>query len=840
MKNIHFKNLQIKNFMSVGDEVVEIDFSAGVNFITGKNLDRQGRANGSGKSVILDALHYSLYGETIREIKKEFIVNNVTKKNGSVTLEFNVESGTDVTNYIIKRSIGKTSKILLMVNGEDKTLSTLPENDKFIKELIGYTPFMFQSCVGMSANNTTPFMSLKKSEKKLFVEGIMKLEVFAKMLADAKADYSATASKLESHKANIVRTTSNIELLSSTFISNIDTIKRNIAVEESTIKELTEKQKILSDAISKEDFDAKLKDLEKNLLEANESMKKLAEKVSNIEKEIAVNETKEKSFIEQFSKNRQAKINEVNSQISALDAKAGAIHTEHINKIAQQLITAKANKEGILAKLATETLKFSTNKKEHVVKYNLDITTQVDTFKDILSKVKNKYTNAQTKVDVEIANLEKEIAKYSSIGGTCEVCKLDKGELFRKQNECINDSNKKALATLKADRDNFVLILKSVELLSGIVVKNKQWMMDVIKFLTPITKPETIALLDNAMRNYDVSLENLNNVEKTEFDKTPYDVSVIDQEITKLERLSATAPESEELVNIKKQKEILQTEHIKLLNSVDHTQDAEYKSIAEVIEQLKTVLLVGKQKQISKNDAISAYNVSIEEIKKKIVQNDKIKESIRFNEHDLKIHNDRLVEEQKRLSDTKEPEPIVDLKKKLQESTAELVSIEEKCVLLGEVKEILSETGVKSFVIKRIIDILNEKINYYLDKFNGNCVVTFDEAFDDTIVNERGESVTYFNFSGAERKNIDLACLFAFQDIRRMQGDVKLNISFFDELLDSSFDSTGIELILSVLKDRVDSLQEAVYIITHRTTPPFEYGGKLLTIVKKNGISQLE
>jgi energy-coupling factor transporter ATP-binding protein EcfA2 len=118
--------------------------------------------------------------------------------------------------------------------------------------------------------------------------------------------------------------------------------------------------------------------------------------------------------------------------------------------------------------------------------------------------------------------------------------------------------------------------------------------------------------------------------------------------------------------------------------------------------------------------------------------------------------------------------------------------------------------------------------------------VTFDETFDDTIVNERGESVTYFNFSGAERKNIDLACLFAFQDIRRMQGDVKLNISFFDELLDSSFDSAGIELILSVLKDRVDSLQEAVYIITHRTTPPFEYGGKLLTIVKKNGISKLE
>ena len=87
---------------------------------------------------------------------------------------------------------------------------------------------------------------------------------------------------------------------------------------------------------------------------------------------------------------------------------------------------------------------------------------------------------------------------------------------------------------------------------------------------------------------------------------------------------------------------------------------------------------------------------------------------------------------------------------------------------------------------------------------DANCVCKFNEYFEEEIKNDKGQECSYFNFSGAERKNIDLACLFTFMDIRRMQGDVSYNLVMFDELLDSSLDEKGVELVLSILKERVD------------------------------------
>ena len=78
MKKIIFKTLTIKNFLSVGDKPVKIDFKPGLHGITGINRDQLDRRNGVGKSTIPDALHFALFGTTIRELKKEFIINNIT------------------------------------------------------------------------------------------------------------------------------------------------------------------------------------------------------------------------------------------------------------------------------------------------------------------------------------------------------------------------------------------------------------------------------------------------------------------------------------------------------------------------------------------------------------------------------------------------------------------------------------------------------------------------------------------------------------------------------------------------------------------------------------------
>ena len=75
MKYIKFETLTIKNFLSVGDDPVVINFETGINVITGTNKDKDDRRNGVGKSTVADAVYFTIFGNTLRDIKKE----NVTR-----------------------------------------------------------------------------------------------------------------------------------------------------------------------------------------------------------------------------------------------------------------------------------------------------------------------------------------------------------------------------------------------------------------------------------------------------------------------------------------------------------------------------------------------------------------------------------------------------------------------------------------------------------------------------------------------------------------------------------------------------------------------------------------
>ena len=104
-------------------------------------------------------------------------------------------------------------------------------------------------------------------------------------------------------------------------------------------------------------------------------------------------------------------------------------------------------------------------------------------------------------------------------------------------------------------------------------------------------------------------------------------------------------------------------------------------------------------------------------------------------------------------------------------------------------------------------------------------------------IDEKGKVLSYFNFSGAEKKNIDLACLFAFMDIRRLQGDVAYNFNIYDELFDSSLDERGVELVLDILKERIEKYNECIMVISHRKESVKLATNDVIFLEKKNGIT---
>lgn len=181
---------------------------------------------------------------------------------------------------------------------------------------------------------------------------------------------------------------------------------------------------------------------------------------------------------------------------------------------------------------------------------------------------------------------------------------------------------------------------------------------------------------------------------------------------------------------------------------------------------------------------------------------------------------------------------ITEITARANETKNGIEDLQNRLEVIENAKLIVSEEGVKSYIVKKIIEVLNSRLAFYLKKLESNSIVKFNEFFEEIITNERGKECSYFNFSGAERKAIDLAMLFTFQDIRRAQADVCLNISMFDELFDSSLDEKGIELVLDILKERVDNYNESIYIISHRKeSKKYCIGGEIIYLEKKNGIT---
>ena len=245
MKNIDFRKITIKNFLSVGPEPVVIDFKEGVNIITGYNRDEEGTRNGVGKSLIVDALYFTIFGNTLRELSKQYIVNRKTGKNCSVKLEFEVETQNGSNYVVIERCLGP-SKLTVWIDDIDKTKSGIPETNKFIREILEADEDIFQNCILMRANSTVPFMCKKKSDRKNFIESIFNLGIFSDMQKLLKDD-------VKIQRQEFIKIDSALEVLENTCNSyqrKIDIIRDEEASRLSKIE--SEKKRIL-ELISQEE-----------------------------------------------------------------------------------------------------------------------------------------------------------------------------------------------------------------------------------------------------------------------------------------------------------------------------------------------------------------------------------------------------------------------------------------------------------------------------------------------------------------------------------------------------------------------------------------------------------
>ena len=142
---------------------------------------------------------------------------------------------------------------------------------------------------------------------------------------------------------------------------------------------------------------------------------------------------------------------------------------------------------------------------------------------------------------------------------------------------------------------------------------------------------------------------------------------------------------------------------------------------------------------------------------------------------------------------------------------------------------IVSDSGIKSHFFKKLIPILNLRINHYLEKFEMNILVMFNEFMEERISSRTMNEFSYMSFSEGEKKRIDLSIQFAFFDTAKTVSNWQSNIFFIDELIDSGTDSDGLEKIIHELKTMTFNMKDlCIYLISHKVQEDTVWDSKMM------------
>ena len=172
---IKIKNLSVKNFMSVGNATQGINFDRNdLTLVLGENLDLggDGARNGVGKTTIINALSYALYGQALSNIRRDNLVNKTNAKGMMVSLDFVVGE----QEYKIER--GRKPNILKfyvnnkVTEAEDNAQGDSRETQDAIEDILGMSHDMFKHIMALNTY-TEPFLSLKANDQRTIIEQLL-------------------------------------------------------------------------------------------------------------------------------------------------------------------------------------------------------------------------------------------------------------------------------------------------------------------------------------------------------------------------------------------------------------------------------------------------------------------------------------------------------------------------------------------------------------------------------------------------------------------------------------------------------------------------------------------
>jgi len=222
---IKIKNITVKNFMSVGNVTQAVNFQeAGLTLVLGNNLDLggDGSRNGVGKTTLINALSYALYGNAITNIRKNNLINKTNNKGMLVSVEFEVNG----QKYRVER--GRSPNVLkFLVNDADAVEETDEGQGEMrltqleIERIFGMNHIMFKHLIALNTYNE-PFLALSANNQRDIIENLLGITMLSEKANVLKDLLKITKDKIKEEEYRI----KGVENANEQIKKTIDDLKR--------------------------------------------------------------------------------------------------------------------------------------------------------------------------------------------------------------------------------------------------------------------------------------------------------------------------------------------------------------------------------------------------------------------------------------------------------------------------------------------------------------------------------------------------------------------------------------------------------------------------------------
>jgi DNA repair exonuclease SbcCD ATPase subunit len=430
---IVFKSVSWKNFLSTGNTANKVLLNkSSTTLIVGKN--------GEGKSTILDALCFGLFGKPFRDIKKNQLINSINQKQCMVEVEFDIGS----VSYVIKRGI-KPNVFEIYSNGQllNQDAASRDYQKVLEQQILKLNYKTFTQVVILGSASFVPFMQLPSGQRREVIEDILDIRVFSVMNQLLKEKISATKDELRTIETNIELARQKVDAqkriittLESSKKDALDSIKKTMQEHQTTIVNNNAIVNQLIDEITK---------LSNSISDSGE----IDTRISQAKNSILKKQTKKTDLSE--------RIEFFNGSDTCPSCQQGIPH-EHKNNIVKELADDIAKHENDLSVIEEALSKLTVRMKE-INDINKQITT-----KNIELSTTN---NSITMLNNMIKDLEEQLTHSSSDTANIDEEKSRLKEIAQSAMELVN--RKKDLSELRSYEEIASVLLRDTGIKTAII-----------------------------------------------------------------------------------------------------------------------------------------------------------------------------------------------------------------------------------------------------------------------------------------------------------------------------------------------------------------------------------